>query len=85
MPYQFDGKLSEFRKWANQPNIWFAEEYCHIFCSMHVTKMRDLNTGPRTEDWGPKDLRTQEPGTGPKDIAVLHLALMTQMQLVSMF
>ena len=56
MPYQFDRKLSEFRKWANQPNIWFAEEYCHIFCSMHVTKTRDLNTGPRTEDLGTQGL-----------------------------
>ena len=47
----------------------------------HWTQDRGLVTqGP--EDRGPKDPRTREPGTQglePKDIAVLHLAFMTQM------
>ena len=50
-----------------------------------------INTGPK--DRGPKDQRTQGPGTkGPEDpikarghddLSVLHLAFMTEMQLVS--
>ena len=40
------------------------------------------------EDWGPKDPRTGDRGPedqGPNDLALLHLAFMTEMQLVSMF
>ena len=48
----------------------------------HWTQDRELGTqgreNPRTRDPRTKD-------QGPEDIAVLHLALMTQMQLVSMF
>ena len=48
------------------------------------TKILDLGPGtrdPRTQgpkDWGPKD-------QGPNDLTLLHLAFMTEMQLVSMF
>ena len=44
----------------------------------HQFKQETINTGPRTEDWGPKD-------QGCKNVAVLHLAFMTEIQLVSMF
>ena len=45
-----------------------------------------INTGPGTRDPGPEDPKTQGPeDQGPNDLALLHLAFMTEMQLVSMF
>ena len=66
-----------------------------ITCSLRVT----INTGPGTRGpgtrgpgtQGPEDPRTRGPedrgpeDQGPNDLALLHLAFMTQMQLVSMF
>ena len=45
-----------------------------------------INTGPGTRGLGTQGLEDREPGDqGPNNIALLHLAFMTEMQLVSMF
>ena len=60
-----------------------------LMCNWEVINTGPWTRGPRTQ--GPKDPRTRGPkdlgpkDQGPNDLALLHLAFMTEMQLVSMF
>ena len=58
-------------------------------CAMMVLTMGDYkhwSRDPRTEDLRTRGSEDWEPKhQGPNDLALLHLAFMTEMQLVSMF
>ena len=55
-----------------------------------ISQLGDYKQWTRTEEWdrGPEDWGHKDQGPkdqGPNDLALLHLAFITEMQLVSMF